>query len=307
VVVTLESQISEPPHGVSPRHILVPLDGGRLACQALPTARVLARRFGATLRTISVARTEDEAESLRVDLAELHVELGNDRPAILVGNDPAESITGLAEELGSCVICLTTRGRGRLRGAIVGSVARSVLERWADPIVALGPMADNPGSFPRPRSWPQPLSVSRVVACVDGFSTSEQVLPVASEWASALDMSLTILTIAEEELPWVSPKRTGRRYEPQGDPDSYIGELVDRWRGRAPAVDGEVFRDPIGLATGVRTYLAQRPAGLVAVSTHARSGMQRVRFGASAADIVHASVAPCLLVRVVDDTPAAPE
>ena len=79
---------------------------------------------------------------------------------------------------------------------------------------------------------------------------------------------------------------------------SYIDELVQQWRHMAPDVDGEVFRDPIGVASGLRVHLMERPAGLVAVTTHARSGMQRALLGATAASIVHASVAPCLVAPV---------
>ena len=63
-------------------------------------------------------------------------------------------------------------------------------------------------------------------------------------------------------------------------------------------VDGEVVRDPIGAAGGLRSHLQERPAGLVAVTTHARSGLQRALLGATAASIVHASVAPCLVAPV---------
>lgn len=75
----------------------------------------------------------------------------------------------------------------------------------------------------------------------------------------------------------------------------------NNWRSSAyPPVDadGEIVRDPLGPASGVRAHLGQRPAGLVAVTTHARSGIQRVVLGAAAAGIVHASVAPCLVAPV---------
>jgi len=45
-------------------YVLVPLDGSEFALRAIPTARVLAERFGAELQTVSVAR-EDSADRLR--------------------------------------------------------------------------------------------------------------------------------------------------------------------------------------------------------------------------------------------------
>lgn len=280
------------------RYVLVPVDGSELALQAMPTARVLADRFGAELHTVSVAGEEDGIDDLRtMAAAALGIDAGTDRAWVVAGEDAAGEIVRRSGSLGSCLVCMTTRGRGRLHGAIVGSVARSVLQRLGDAVVVLGPMADNPGWSPRPRNWPEPLSVSRIVACVDGSHSSEEVLPVAVGWAQAMGMSLSILTVTGDQ-PTNGDPATRRRYGPGGDADLYIAELVQRWSSAVSDVDGVVVRDPIGLASGIRAHLGARPAGLVALSTHARSGLQRVRFGAGAAKIVHASVAPCLVVPI---------
>ena len=280
--------------------MLVPLDGSEFALQALPTARVLAERLDAELQTISVAGADDDANRLQaLAAASLGVDIRDKRAHVMRGDDPAEAIARRAAELEDCVVCLTSHGRGRLHGAVVGSVARSVLQASPEPMVALGPMADNPGWSPRPRSWPEPLSVPRMVACVDGSDTSEQVLPLAVSWARALDMSLTILTVVEDAPEPIRPDQKRTRYGTGVAPESYIESLVQQWTGVLPSVDGEVVRDPISAAGGIRTHLDQRPAGLVAVTTHARSGLQRALLGAQAASIVRASVAPCLVAPVV--------
>ena len=280
------------------RRVLVPLDGSELALQALPTGRALAERFRAELNTISVAGADDDARRLRsLASAALGVDVGDERALVVTGGDPAEKIARRAAELGSCVVCLSTHGRGRLRGALVGSVARSVLQRSSDAMVALGPSADSPGWTPRPRRWPAPLSVPRLVACVDGSVTSEQVLPMAGAWARALNMSLTILTVADDAPSSIRGEQQSR-YGSDGDAESYIEALVEQWSGSVATVEGAVVRDPIGPASGLRVHLDQRPAGLVALTTHARSGMQRALLGAAAASIIHASVAPCLVAPV---------
>lgn len=275
----------------------MPLDGSELALQAMPTARVLAQRFDADLQTITVAdRDADRARALAS--AALDVPVADDRVTVVTEGDPAEVIARRAETLGSCLVCMTTHGRGRLHGALVGSVARSLLQRSTDPIVALGPVADNPGWSPRPRSWPEPLSVPRIVACVDGSHASGQVLPLAAAWARSLGMSLTILTVVDDDPEPIRQPRGESRYGAPGDAKSYIDDLVQHWRSKLPDIDGQVARDPIGLASAIRAHLDERPAGLVAVTTHARSGKQRVLLGAAAASIVRASVAPCLVAPV---------
>ena len=265
----------------------------------MPTARALAQRFGAELHTVTVADGEIDAGRARaLAAATLDVPLHDERVSVIGEGEPAVVIAERAEALGSCLVCLGTHGRGRLGGAVVGSVARSVLQRLQDPVVALGPVADNPGWSPRPRSWPEPLSVPRIVACVDGSPTSEQILPLAVAWAVALDMELSILTVAEDIVPPVRSDSGESRYGERADAESYIEELVQQWRPQCPATDGVVVRDPIGPAGGLRQHLDQRPTGLVALTSHARSGWQRALLGASAANIVHASVAPCLVAPV---------
>jgi nucleotide-binding universal stress UspA family protein len=111
-------------------------------------------------------------------------------------------------------------------------------------------------------------------------------------------MSLTILTVIEHAPPPIRPERQQSRYGASEDAETYIAELVQQWRLDDLDVDGEVVRDPIGAAGGLRSHLQERPAGLVAVTTHARSGLQRALLGATAASIVHASVAPCLVAPV---------
>ena len=283
---------------VQVEYVLVPLDGSEFALRAMPTARVLAERLRAEVQTVSVAR-EGDADRLRAESsAALRVEVGSERVFVATEGEPHEVIARRASELDRCVVCLSTHGRGRLHGAVIGSVARSVLQHSAQPMIALGPAADNPGWSRRPRGWPEPLSVRRVVACVDGSGTSEQVLPLAAAWARALSMSMTILTVIEDTLPPLRPERANSRYADHPDAESYVDSLVEQWRTDVPDLDGEVCRSPTGPASGVRAHLDQRPAGLLAVTTHARSGLQRVRLGAAAADIVHASTAPCLVAPV---------
>jgi nucleotide-binding universal stress UspA family protein len=295
----MTSAADDPLPTVRVGHVLVPLDGSEFALQALPTARQLAARLGAELHTISVAEDERHAEQLRaVASAMLGADPGDPRVLAVTGDDPGEAIARRAGELDDCLVCLTTHGRGRLGGAVTGSVARSVMQRSSDAIVALGPVADNPGWSPRPRTWPEPLSVPRILACVDGSDASEQVLPVAAAWARALSMSLSIVTVVDDIPSSLRPAQRDVRYGTSGDAADYVAELAQRWRDSVGSVDGLVLRDPIGPANAIRLHLEQQPAGLVAVTTSARSGLDRVRLGAAAASIVRSSVAPCLVTPV---------
>jgi nucleotide-binding universal stress UspA family protein len=285
------------------RHVLVPLDGSAFAAAAMPTARALAERFGADVQTISIAASEGEAGRLRAHASEQLGGAMSDAASVVVDADPVVAIGRRCLEIGDCLLCMSTHGRGRVSGAVIGSVARAVLRSSKDPLVVVGPQADRPpalvrsGSvWRRPRSWPPPLSVGGIVACVDGTSSSEAILPTAAAWADAFGMTLTVVTVAEDVPP---PIQTGavqkRRFGP-AEPDEYLARLAVGPPGASPRAASRVVYDPIGVASGLRAYLSNEPAALVALATHARSGLDRVRFGAAAADIVRSATAPALVV-----------
>lgn len=289
---------------LSVRHVLVPLDGSEFSAAALPTARALSARFSADVVLVAVAAHERDADRLRRDAL---ASLGDDAPndvEVVVAEGTAEAIVARARELPSCVVCMSTRGRGRIAGAMIGSVGRAVLQLCGLPVLAVGPQADRPPALVgrprrRPESWPEPLSAGPVVACVDGSSSSEAVLPEAARWASALGLGLTVLTVADDTASTTGAATN--RFGPP-DPQGYVDTLAAEWSAVVPGAVGEVVVDPIGVASGVRSRLGTDPAGLLAVTTHARSGLERVRLGSAAADIVRTSTAPVLVVPVPDGT-----
>jgi len=283
------------------RHVLVPLDGSEFAAAAVPTARALAERFSAQLHALSVAGSPDDVEKLRSHAAAaVGLSVADDGVSVVVGDDAATEIGRRAGELDSCLVCMSTHGHGRFAGAVIGSVARSLLEGTRQPIVAVGPLADRPRETVR--RLPAPLSIPRLAACVDGSAVSETVLPVALDWAAVLGMSVTILTVAEPIPPPVRPDANWRRHHgPDGDADAYVQRLAAQQSGGSVPVDTHVVYDPIGPGPGIQAYQEEQPTGLIAVTTHARTGLQRAVFGAGAAAMVQWSRSPALLVPI---TPA---
>lgn len=291
----LAASASEPYY----RHVAVPLDGSAFAEAAVPTARALAERFDAELHAVSVANDEKDVDALRTGAAAALKMVGaageDQRVHVVVGSDAAAGVATKAAELGSTLVCLSTHGRGRLVGALIGSVARSLLQQAREPIVAVGPLVGRPHDFVS--TPPPPLSVPRLVACVDGTGSSERVLPLAAAWAKALGMTLTVITVAEPRPP---PLRADaawlRAHGPREDADAWAARLAERWRHAAAAFNVHVVYDPLSPAEGVKSYLAEHPAGMIALTTHARSGLKRAVLGANAAAIVHASTAPALVM-----------
>lgn len=281
--------------GVSYSNVLVPLDGSKRARAALPTARALAAAFDAELHTIKVVH--DFAGLDRSGLAERPLDpLGRrERSIVRIGGDPAAAIHERAQELGGSLICVSTRARGRLGRAVFGSVAAAVVQ-GSCPTVVVGPVAERPLWSPPSRSWPPPLSSPRIVAYVDGSHASESVLPMAAQWARALDKQLTILAIADDVPPQVRGTGRDRRFAPHATAEEYVEHLATTWSAHVPQVRGAVRRDPIGPASGVRAHLRASPAALVVVGTQLRSGFRAEGRAVDSARIVRVSTAPCLVV-----------
>lgn len=75
-----------------------------------------------------------------------------------------------------------------------------------------------------------------------------------------------------------------------------MANLAQRWLLDGADVTAAVEYDPIGPAPGLATHLERQPADLVAVTTHARSGVARLVLGSGAASIIHAATVPVLVV-----------
>lgn len=281
----------------APRHrtILVPLDGSHLAEGAIPTAEALAARFGATVHTVTVAVSDFELRRVRIEAAR-SLGTGPDDPRIHVevDTDVAGAVQRRASELDSCLVCLSTHGRGRVGGTVVGSTARSIIEAGHQPVVVAGPLVVDPDPEEAPTP---PLGANRLVACVDGTSASERGLSVAAAWAQALGMTLTIVTVAE---PSPRPVRIGtpwrRHHGPNEDAGEYMQRLGERWRREAPGLSTAVAYDAISPADGLRDLLSARPAALLVVTSHLRDGLPHLVLGSVAGSIIRTSTAPVLVV-----------
>jgi nucleotide-binding universal stress UspA family protein len=107
-------------------------------------------------------------------------------------------------------------------------------------------------------------------------------------------MRMTILTVAEHAADTARGHVVNSFGPPE--PARYLERLADSWREAELHTVGEVVLDPIGVTAGLTAHLAQERAGLVAVATRGSTGLQRIRLGATAADIVRTSPAPTLVV-----------
>jgi nucleotide-binding universal stress UspA family protein len=261
-----------------PRQFVVPLDGSELAERAVPVADALAQRVGAGLVLASVAsKGVDPHEEYLASVAR-----GVRSPAALEvvnSTDVASSILEVARQAGEATICMTSHGRGRVRWAMVGSVAEAVLAANDEPMFVVGPRcaADWPGS------------ATTLDVCVDASPTSALVIGPACDWASALGLEVAVATVFH-------PLDVVDEEHPERVLESAL-ELV-----RAEGLDGSAIVLRGRYVAGALADLAdEQPAALLAMMTNARGGFERFVLGSVTMGTVNLAPCPVLVL----DRPAA--
>lgn len=297
-------------------HLLIPLDGSRLAESVLPAAQVLARRFESAVTLLHVIEPHPP-----VDVhGERHLASIPEAEAYLQGisakafkdlkvtmhvhgpdeGDVAAIIAHHGEEFDIDLVALCTHGRGGARELLYGSVAQQVLGRGGVPVLLV-----------RPEGVGQAFTCARLLVPLDGSPASEAVLPAAEMLAHAFDGQLhlltvvpTLATVPTDRAPaaLLLPGATAASLEIEEEATrAYLDGLAGRLRAAGVEVVVEVGRgDP---AFQVVEAADRAGADLIVMATHGRSGMSAVWAGSVATRIVARGRRPMLLVRA----PGAPE
>src|SRR5574341_706356 len=180
------------------KHVLVPLDGSRLAEAALPAAVQLAQKLKGSLTLIHVIERDapqaihGERHLTQPDEAAAYLDEVAQRacPADLQvvchvhtqeADDVGQSIVDHVRELTPDLIVMCTHGRGGLRDLMFGSIAQQVVAQVTSPVLLIRPTdTGGPPSF----AW------NRLLVALDGTPEHEKGLFVAAELASACKMAI---------------------------------------------------------------------------------------------------------------------
>jgi len=267
------------------RAVLVPLDGSPTAERALSPARWLAANFGAELHTVTAGVSPGTGWYRRYV-----AQIGAEAPGIVTHTSAtahaAGTIAAVSRDLHPCLVCIGTHGRAR-SAALLGSTFVDLARHLGRPLVAVG----------RHARLPLRSHHGRIVACVDGSTRSELVLPVAAAWAERLALRLSILHVSEPHPAALVPDE--HRHRPF-DPDRYVEDIARRPYLAALGATPLVAWGPVGPDDGLEGALAAEPATLVALASRLRTGAGRALHGSDAACMVHLSPAPVLVVPAGD-------
>ena len=302
------------------KHLLVPLDGSRLAESALPAAAYLAQTLGARVTLIHViehdapkevhrerhlSQPEEACQYLdeiaaRAFPASLAVETHVHTSEV---KDVARSIVEHTGELQPDLIVMCSHGSGGLRDRLFGSIAQQIIaavrntpQRHA-PVLLVRPGKEMPG---------KPFELKKLLIPLDGNPEHEQGVPVAAGLAQAcgatLHLAMVVPTLGalrgeHAASSRLLPGATAAMLElAETGGQAYLQNLLPGLEARGLVVTGEVARgDP---APTVALIAERAGADLIVLGTHGKAGTDAFWSGSFASRISSKTSLPLLLVPV---------
>ncbi|MEX2284103.1 MAG: universal stress protein [Gemmatimonadota bacterium] len=286
--------------------IMVPLDGSRFSERALPIAVDIAARWHADLHLVRVdedMRGPDTAWSRVVNesyLTELTVRIRIDsglsvRAATLGGEIP-HALDAYTRENDIDLVVMTTHGRGVIGRMWVGSVTDELVRRASVPVLMLRPQGN---AAMRTAPW----SIKHIVVALDGSPQSEVILNPAIKLARLMNARLSLVRVFESDVPTTyaaiveSQIDHGVDHVLDADARDYVERIAHRIADPSLRIDTIVLGDSTA-ADGIVHAAARCKADMIAMSTHGRTGWQRIAFGSVEADVVRATHVPMLVQRI---------
>jgi nucleotide-binding universal stress UspA family protein len=302
----------DPLHPLAINHIIVPLDGSRLAevtigptiavaerCHARVTLlHVLERKAPATIHHDHHLTTAAEAETYLQGIATRFAAAGIQVDHHTHPNpesDVAASIASHTRELGVDLIALCTHGQGGLREWMTGSLAQRVI-RGAEVAVLLV----------RPRAGAAvPFAPRSVLTALDGTPAGETILPAACAMARAFDAELHLIMTVPTVGTVPGDRAAAARLSPMAttaalDLDAasavdYVNRITAVVSATGIPVRGEVVRGDA--ARNLVEHAAREPGCVLALATHGHGGFDTLWSASVGSRVVNRMDGPLLLVR----------
>ena len=121
-----------------------------------------------------------------------------------------------------------------------------------------------------------------ILVPLDGSPLAEAVLPVATTFSNLFDTSLTLFSVAEDSQK------------------TYLDSIAAKWKNGSKAI--QTHSKPGPIAATIHKTAMQNNVDLIIMSTHGRSGMQRLLLGSIAGQLVQQLTRPVLLLRPSAET-----
>ncbi|HEY3321394.1 MAG TPA: universal stress protein [Planctomycetota bacterium] len=268
------------------KHLLIPLDGSKLAESPLPTASTIARQEQAKVTLLHVIE-EGATESVH---GERHLTQAGEAASYLEKitqeffqgctverhvhtaaiKDVAKSIVDHCNEMGADVIVLSTHGKSGLKSMLFGSIAQHVLTEGNLPVLLT--RARQAGSAPSG-------ALQRIMVLLDGNSEHEAGLRAAVDLARELKCELELLMVVPTLATLSGTRGATGTFLPSStremldmDEDDAKKYLLAQMRSpelKGLAVGARVLRgDPL---TEIVTAAESSKPDIIAMATHGKT------------------------------------
>lgn len=268
-------------------NVLVPLDGSDLSDSILAHVQTARRDEEGEVHLLRVIDDADQKEAAQAHLEECKANLeacGLTVETLIAEGRPDEQILQTLEAGDYELVCMATHGRSGLDRWIRGSVAERVLRGAPTPVFLANPQG---------MSLPQ---VERILVPLDGSRFAGKALKLAAPLARKAEAELVLLHV---DVPGANPsvhpvaevaarKAQERAESTLEEPRSKLAE-----QGIPVRVVGR-YGPP---AEQIMQAIEAEEIGLVAMSSHGRTGLSRWRFGSVAEKVLRQCRCPVLVWR----------
>jgi nucleotide-binding universal stress UspA family protein len=296
------------------KRILIPLDGSKLAEQALTPARILVQKIHATPVLLHIieknAPAEVHGQKHLQSISQANSYLEN-----LVKKNPflkkvsleihvheeevshlAQSIIDHALDYQVDLIILTRHGEGEWKDKVVGSLTRQVIGHGHIPVLL---------SNARPDSTAV-CSFDKILLTLDGNSEHDVSEKVAADFASQLNSKMLLLTVVptfrtlppdQSPASLLLPSATDAMLDiSEKSSVEYLKNHIRKLKKLGLNVEGEVERgDPVECIVEVAT---EKDMDLIVLATHGKAGLEAFFAGSVASKVITDSIIPLLLIPV---------
>ena len=293
-------------------HILVPLDGSRLAECVLPHAVALARAFGARvtlLRVVAQAHSTDQEQTidpLRWHMRKTEAESYLDSVAthlreaefhvdkVTLEGEAANNVIEFAHEHDVGLILLSSHGQSGLSEWNVSSVVQKIILRAYMPVMIVR-------AYQIPSNDLMGQRYKRVLVPLDGSQRAECVLPLASQLACSHDAQLLLahavrkpevprhMPLAESETELVDRMIKYNRLEAK----KYLADLKDRLECNVELY----LLESEDTAAALHDLVQREGVDLVALSAHGYTSTSRWPYGSMALNFIAYGTTPLLVMQ----------
>jgi nucleotide-binding universal stress UspA family protein len=293
------------------KHILVPLDGSKLAESALPVAASLAKSLKSPVTLLHVIEQDapgevhrdrhltnsDEAEAYLAKIAKsgfppnVSVDWHVHTAAVA---DVARSIVDhSADEFQPDLILLCAHGNGGMHDLFFGNIAQQVAAASGTPVMLIKPMESL-----------TPFIIKRILVPLDNESVHDEAIPIAKQLAKAFKAQLDLLcviptlgTLSGEQAASgnLMPATTTAFLDISEDlAKEHFQAHLDEFRNMGLAATAEIARgDP---APVIAKTAETNEADLIVFGTHGRLGLDALWNRSVTAGVARRTQVPLLLV-----------